>query len=385
MKRGKPFISIMIIIIMVILNIPIVVNADNTLEEWKKAQEEAQQAKDKVNATKGDLVGLEDTKKTFEGQLNVLNAELTIVKNNLEDLENQLDAKEADIEQTSKELAIAKEIEEVQYEAMKQRIKFMYEKGETGYLESMLMASSYSEFLNKKEYIEKLSDYDRKMLVQYQETKARIAAEEEKLLQEKKELDELKVQVEEEQGRVTGLVNATAGQVSATAAEVATTEQRMLEEERLAEEASNKEKELKKKYEEELRLSQLAAQAKWRDIGEVTFAEGDEYLLASIIYCEAGGESFSGQLAVGSVVINRLLSSRYPNTLVGVIYDHKQFSPVLSGRLALAMANNKATPGCYQAAREAMKGVTNVDNCLYFRTPISGVNPKYTIGGHIFY
>ena len=131
-------------------------------------------------------------------------------------------------------------------------------------------------------------------------------------------------------------------------------------------------------------MSQLAAQSAWRDISDVQFEESDRYLLANLIYCEAGGEPYAGQVAVGAVVINRVLSSVYPNTVAGVIYQKRQFSPVASGRLALAMANNKATPSCYKAADEAMAGQTNVGNCVYFRTPIPGLT-GIQIGGHIFY
>ena len=102
------------------------------------------------------------------------------------------------------------------------------------------------------------------------------------------------------------------------------------------------------------------------------------------IYCEAGAEPYAGQLAVGAVVINRVLSSVYPDTVTGVIYQNKQFSPVASGRLALALAENRATPACYKAADEAMSGQTNVGNCVYFRTPIEGLS-GISIGGHIFY
>ena len=106
--------------------------------------------------------------------------------------------------------------------------------------------------------------------------------------------------------------------------------------------------------------------------------------MANLIYCEAGGEPYVGQFAVGSVVINRVLSSQYPDTVVGVIYQNKQFSPVASGRLALALENDRATAKCYQAADEAMAGITNVGNCVYFRTPIEGLE-GIRIGGHIFY
>ena len=89
-------------------------------------------------------------------------------------------------------------------------------------------------------------------------------------------------------------------------------------------------------------------------------------------------------MAVGAVVINRVLSGVFPDTLSGVVYQRGQFSPVGSGRLALALSAGKATDSCYQAAREAMSGYTNVGNCVFFRTPVPGLE-GIQIGGHIFY
>lgn len=114
-------------------------------------------------------------------------------------------------------------------------------------------------------------------------------------------------------------------------------------------------------------------------------ADADELrLLGALIYCEAGNQPYEGQVAVGAVVINRVLSSVFPDTVVGVIYQNKQFSPVASGRLALALAEDHATAACYRAADEAMAGATTVGNCLFFRTPIDGLTGTQ-IGGHIFY
>ena len=69
---------------------------------------------------------------------------------------------------------------------------------------------------------------------------------------------------------------------------------------------------------------------------------------------------------------------------MGVVYQSRQFSPVGSGRLDLALGANKANADCYKAAEEAMSGVTNVGNCVYFRTPVEGLN-GINIGGHVFY
>ena len=87
---------------------------------------------------------------------------------------------------------------------------------------------------------------------------------------------------------------------------------------------------------------------------------------------------------MGAVVINRVKSAVFPDTVVGVIYQNRQFSPVGSGRLALALAEDHATAACYKAADEAMSGATTVGDCLFFRTPIEGLT-GIQIGGHIFY
>lgn len=190
--------------------------------------------------------------------------------------------------------------------------------------------------------------------------------------------------MEAEQSRFAGLVSQTKGQISNYQSEMSNTEAEMLAYEKQLEEQNNDIAKLQAELAEERRLSQLAAQSAWRDISEVTFADGDRYLLANLIYCEAGNQPYEGQVAVGAVVINRVLSSVFPDTVVGVIYQNKQFSPVASGRLALALAEDHATAACYRAADEAMAGATTVGNCLFFRTPIDGLTGTQ-IGGHIFY
>ena len=142
---------------------------------------------------------------------------------------------------------------------------------------------------------------------------------------------------------------------------------------------------LEKQLEEERRLEALSRASKWRSIGEVTIAEGDRYLLANLIYCEAGGEPYEGKLAVGAVVMNRVMSGAFPSTISGVIYQPWQFEPAMTGRLALALARDDATDSCYQAADLAMAGSTNVEDCIFFRTPIPQITPRFVIGGHIFY
>ena len=361
-----------------------IVYATSTQDKLNQAQEDKKQTESQLNETKENLENLKEEKNQLEGKLADLNEKLTVVSNNLNDLEEQISQKEIEIQQTEEELAEAKITEQNQYESMKARIRFMYERSDYALLETLLGSGSLAEALNKADYVEQVAAYDRQKLDEYEATRIRIQEEEAKLKKEKEELDALKEQVQAEKKKVNSYVKQTSSEITATSGEISDAEAKAL-----AYEAQIKEQEanieyLKKKLAEEQALSKLAAQSKWRDISEVQFEENDRYLLANLIYCEAGGEPYAGQVAVGAVVINRVLSSVYPNTVTGVIYQKYQFSPVGSGRLALALAQNKATASCYKAADEAMAGQTNVGNCVYFRTPVPGLT-GIQIGGHIFY
>lgn len=358
--------------------------AATTKEQLEQAERAQAEVKDKLEETEQNIAGMESEKSELQTKLNQLNNDLTAVSEKLEDLENQIKDKEEEIKETMADLEEAKETEKTQYANMKKRIQFMYEKKNTLYLEILFSASGFSEFINNTTYLEMVSEYDQNLLEEYEQNRILIEEKEAQLKEEKAELDTLREETAAEQAKVTGYVNSTSSSIKEYAGQIADAEA-----EAAAYEADIKKRDediayLKKKLAEEIALSKLAAQSSWRDISEVQFAEGDRYLLANLIYCEAGGEPYAGQLAVGAVVVNRVLSSVYPDTVTGVIYQNRQFSPVASGRLALALAENRATAACYKAADEAMAGQTNVGNCVYFRTPIEGLS-GIQIGGHIFY
>ncbi len=113
----------------------------------------------------------------------------------------------------------------------------------------------------------------------------------------------------------------------------------------------------------------------------VTASKSDLDMLAAIIQCEAEGESYKGKVAVGAVVLNRVKSSKFPNTIEGVIKQKGQFSPVASGKFAKVLKKG-ANAECYKAAKDALNGSNPVGNCLFFNT---GYGKGFRIGGHQFY
>lgn len=358
--------------------------ATTTKEQIDQKEQEKGQLQEELDKTNENLENLKGTHNTLQGELNNLNKQLSAVSDTLAGLEKDIKDKEEEIEKTQAALAEARETERWQYDCMVIRVRDMYERNDTGYLNAILNASTFAEMVNLADYFEMIEAYDQKQLAEFKETRELIEDQEALLQSDRAELENLKTAAEAEKNKVAGLISQTSNTIEDYAGQIEEAEKKAEEYEA---EIRKKEEDLaylKKKLQEEMAMSQKAANGEWRDISEVTFAEGDLYLLANLIYCEAGAEPYDGKVAVGSVVINRVLSSAYPDTVVGVIYQSRQFSPVASGRLELALAAGKATPACYQAAEEAMSGVTNVGNCVYFRTPVEGLE-GINIGGHVFY
>lgn len=356
----------------------------STQQQINESEQRRQELEQERNEQEEELEELEGEQKALKKEMNKLNAQLNQVVENLESLEQQIRDKEQEILDTQAALEEAKATEKWQYECMVDRVRALYENREESYINVLLKESSISGILNAADYAEKVAAYERRKMEEYKAIRVYVEEQEARLQEEKTELDTLKIQAEAEKEKVSGLIRQTANSIANYGDQIAEAERKAEEvEEQIRKEEENLEY-LRKKLAEEIALSQAAANAAWRDISQVTFGENDRYLLANLIYCEAGGEPYEGKLAVGSVVINRVLSSKFPDTVLGVIYQKKQFSPVASGRLDLALGVNKANQDCYRAADEAMSGVTNVGNCVFFRTPIPGLT-GISIGGHIFY
>ena len=117
--------------------------------------------------------------------------------------------------------------------------------------------------------------------------------------------------------------------------------------------------------------------------GEYTTDADTTMLLAALIQCEAGGESYEGQLAVGAVVMNRVRSGAYPDSIHGVIYASGQFTPALSGKVNRVYESGKISSSCIQAAEDALSGSSNVGDLTHFRR--NNGREGLVIGNHVFY
>lgn len=114
---------------------------------------------------------------------------------------------------------------------------------------------------------------------------------------------------------------------------------------------------------------------------KVTLTPEEQALLASIIFCEAGNQPYEGQVAVGAVILNRVKSGSYPNSVAEVIYQPGQFGPAMTGWLDTVLASGSYTPTAMQAAVDAAAGSNPIGDCLYFGNGDYGI----LIGDHYFH
>nr|MCR5031226.1 peptidase M23 [Lachnospiraceae bacterium] len=197
--------------------------AEQLQESIKEKEAKISSAKSEKATINSSLTDVKKIKQQLESQkadltayVSQLDASLTDIETKIEELKNLVTEKEAEIEKTEQELAEAQELERQQYEAMKIRMKFIYESGSAGgYLEMMLNSRTFGELLNKADYIEALSEYDARMLDEYVKNEQLIQACKEELDAQKEVLVAAKEQQEQEQAALEELITAKESEITA--------------------------------------------------------------------------------------------------------------------------------------------------------------------------
>lgn len=219
---------------------------------------------------------LEVLKSDTASYVNQLDAELNSLNKQVTALNSRVAAKEAEIEEAEAELAASKEDERRQYESMKLRIQYMYEKGETSYLDLLFKSADLTQLFNRAEYISQIAAYDRKMLDQCEAASEEVAAREADLKAEHEELVTLKTNTEEKQKDAERLMNEKTAELKSYNSKIAASEGSLsdLEKDIAAQEDKIKaiEAELKRK-EEEAKKAALEAGLKYNtvSIGNINF------------------------------------------------------------------------------------------------------------------
>lgn len=377
--------SQVIILLIVCLIFRSTVYATTTQNKIDDAKEQIDEIIDKKQDAENAVDEISDKMTGLKNDLGKLNSELTELNASINELELQITAKEEEIDNAEAALADANQQYARQYEDMKLRIQFMYENSHTSAWALLFTATSFTELLNRTEYISKINEYDRQKLKEFQELEESIEAQKQELESDMTELLALQEDMQQKQDSVNGLINTTKNNIAAADSELddAKNEVQDLENALAKMIEYEKQLEIQKAKEDAARLEEIRRQEQEDTSGVIYVpAESDDYLLGAIIQCEAEGEPYEGKLAVGSVVMNRVKSSFFPNTISGVVYQSGQFSPVASGRLAYRLSAG-VNSECLQAAQEVLNGTITL-NCLFFRTN-NGIIQGTVIGNHVFY
>lgn len=208
--------------------------AELTNEAIQQAQQAIQQAEqDRQNLQNGlsnvqaVLNGLKDEQGDLQANIQQLDSSINEIQDAIAALDVQIENQQARIEETTQQLNEATRVADEQYEAMKLRIQFMYENGNTMYMEMIFSSSSFADFLTKSEYITSMTEYDREKLAEYISTKELIEAAKEQLEAEEAVLEEARSVQEQERASLEEAQNVKSQLLSQTNNEIRTTQQQI--------------------------------------------------------------------------------------------------------------------------------------------------------------
>ncbi len=271
-RAGREFLACVLAISLVLPGTALAVT-NQDVKDAKNAAASIEEEKKKAEQT---LAGLESLKADTAAYVRELDASLEKTAQEISRLQDQIGTKEGEIAVTQQELEDARQTEEQQYEAMKLRIQYMYEKGDTNYIDMLLEAKSFSDMLNKAEYISQISGYDRKQLDAYVATKNQIAEKEAVLEEEHTQLLALEKQAEAKHASVETLLAGKQQELKNYENRIASAENQINEYEKdlAAQEAKIKqiEAEIRRQEEEARKKAEAAGQTyKTASLGDIKF------------------------------------------------------------------------------------------------------------------
>ncbi len=332
---------------------------------------------------------LESKTSGLQSELNNLNSELSSLVNELDETSSKIENLAEEIEQSKLDLASAKLSEEAQYNSMKERIKFMYEGGNVSLLHILFSSKSMADFLNNAEYVAMISNYDRNMLAEYQSARETVELRAQTLEDQQSELADLQANLTDKQNELTSKIGSTSSQLADYTEQLA----RAKEAEAALAAAQAEEAAAISRLQAENNNSNSSSNNS-SDNGGGAIDTGithdadtsDLALFAAILQAEAGGSGYDGMLAVATVIMNRVESSRYPNNLYDVIYQSGQFAPTWNGSLNRILSNG-ANSTAYSVAQSALGGERHsaVLDCTQFRSAASTRHTGVNIGGNVFF
>ena len=350
-----------------------------------------------VTAYADNVNDLENKSTNIESELSSIDSELLEISNKISDTEAQIAITDSEMQRTEDMLEQSVQDEEHHYDAMKTRIKFMYESGNSSLIELLFSAKDISDFVNKADFVQSVSEYDREMLTELKDIKQDIISQHESISNQKHSLDSLKSEL-----------TTTEASLSSRAAELSID----LDTYKARIEELKAEEERKQRLQEMIENNNHASNSNADNETSSKPAENnpgsgndssdnsdsnkpvtpspdanvsDLELFAALLQCEAHSD-YDSLLAVATVIMNRVESPRFPNNVRDVIYAPGQFEPTWTGRLDKVLKQG-ANSLSKQVASDALNGkrLASVSDCYYFLYAPSTSRECVVVGDNVFF
>lgn len=371
-----------------------------TQETISNLEKETKATKDAINnlqnqkaESENNINNLQNKAGELQNEINGYSNQLDVLSEEINEAEEALAQVSAEIVQLNYELNAAREEEATQYALLKKQIQSTYESGGTdGMLMKLLSCGTIADFLTQTEYVSAIVSYDQRKIQEYQELEASIEAKKALVEEKQAELDAYQATLDEKHGELADLTDSVKGQLSNTNGAISSEKGKIDNFNAQLTELDNKMKSLESQTAAaQAKLAQQIAErlALVHEDTSGSYAASDTELvwLAATIQAEAGGESYTGKLGVGSVIMNRVKSSNFPNNVIGVITQNMQFASYRSGKVELIIANGPNST-CIQAAQEVLNGA-RIGDYLFFMTKYYadyyGIMDYVMIGNHAFF
>ncbi len=371
-----------------------------TKETISNLEKQTKETKDAISAlqgqksqTQGNISNLESKSNALQSTINGYSSKLNDLNEEISVAEEEMAEVSAEIVQLDKELQEARQKEQERHDLLMHRMKSTYESGGSkGMLIILLESGTIQEFLTKFEYFKAIMRYDSRVIAEYKALQEEIEQKTAVVREKEAKLDEYQAMLDEKHDELTDLTDTVKGQLNSTKNSLSSEKNKLEDFDKQLTALDQKMKALESQVAAaQAKLAQQIAErlALTKEDTSGAYAANATELewLAATIQAEAGGESYTGKLAVGSVIMNRVKSSAFPNTIISVITQNLQFASYRSGKVELIIANGPNST-CIQAAQEVLDGA-RVGDYLFFMTQYYadyyGISEYTMIGNHAFF
>ena len=349
---------------------------------------QGQRAETESNVTnlKNQSSALQSTINGYSNQLDNLNAEISEAENAMAEVSSEIIRLNGELNETRR-------ARDERYELLKKRLKNVYESGGTqGMLRIFFGSGTFQEYLTSAEYLSAIVEYDRNQLAEYRALEEALEEQTAKVEEREEELNAYQDTLDEKHDELADLTDEVRSKLDLTNSSISSEKSKLADYDKklgdldakmkaLESQVAAAQAELARKVAERLSLRK-------EDTSGAYTATGSELeWLAATIQAEADGESYTGKLAVGSVIMNRVKSSAFPNDVVGVITQNLQFASYRSGKVELIISRGPNST-CIRAAQEVLDGA-RVGDYLFFMTQYYadyyGISEYTMIGNHAFF